>query len=151
VEAGQAVNIIRRLRHDFGNYLQVILGYIDLGQPQQAREYILKVVEELAEGRYIFESQDNEAALFFFEQLLKARDLGIILRYKEINIKKWGLLKERNEPIKTLSSLSSQFEGWGDNIKVNLSLNSSGNKVKMLFEWQQPQAGQLEGIIEELE
>lgn len=151
METGRAVDILRRVRHDFGNYLQVVLGYIDLNRPEQARDYILGVVEELAAERIIFESLDAEAALYFYQQLLMARDLGIILRYTELDHNSsWTILQERNEPFKTLALLSQKFRTMADDPMVNLSLYNTGDEIKMLFEWQQPEPGQLEVIIEEL-
>ncbi|MDD3897563.1 MAG: Spo0B domain-containing protein, partial [Syntrophomonadaceae bacterium] len=108
MEAEQALAILRRVRHDFGNYLQVILGYIDLDRPEQAKRYLLDIVEELATERNIFESLDAEAALYFYQQLLRARDLGIILKYRELQVNSWTILKMQNQPFNTLASLSPE-------------------------------------------
>lgn len=150
MEAEQAVDILRRLRHDFGNYLQVILGYIDLERPEQARKYILAVVEDLASERIVFENLEGEAALYFYQQLLTARDLGIILRYKELDSIPWTILQRKNEPFKTLESISQKFRAMEDDPLVNLSLYGIEDGVKMLFDWQQPEPGRLEVFIEEL-
>lgn len=150
MEAEQAVDILRRLRHDFGNYLQVILGYIDLERPEQARKYILAVVEDLASERIVFENLEGEAALYLYQQLLMARDLGIILRYKELDSIPWTILQRKNEPFKTLESISQKFRAMEDDPLVNLSLYGIEDGVKMLFDWQQPEPGQLEVFIEEL-
>ncbi|MGI5911382.1 MAG: Spo0B domain-containing protein [Syntrophomonadaceae bacterium] len=144
------VETLRQLRHDFGNYLQVILGYIDLNQPYQAREYILEIVENLAAERNIFEIPDNQAILYFYNQLLKARNLGIILRYKDLNINSWSRLMELNEPFNTLSALSQRLQEKDDNLRISLSLNEIGKSIIMLFEWQKPEAGKYKVIIEEL-
>lgn len=150
MEAEQAVDILRRLRHDFGNYLQVILGYIDLERPEQARKYILAVVEDLASERIVFENLEGEAALYLYQQLLMARDLGIILRYKELDSISWTVLQRKNEPFKSLESISQKFRAMEDDPLVNLSLYGIEDGVKMLFDWQQPEPGQLEVFIEEL-
>lgn len=150
MEAEQAVDILRRLRHDFGNYLQVILGYIDLERPEQARKYILAVVEDLASERIVFENLEGEAALYLYQQLLMARDLGIILRYKELDSISWTVLQRKNEPFKSLESISQKFRAMEDDPLVNLSLYGIEDGVKMLFDWQQPEPGRLEVFIEEL-
>ncbi|MGS0765155.1 Spo0B domain-containing protein [Syntrophomonas curvata] len=144
METERAVDILRRVRHDFGNYLQVILGYIDLKRPEQARDYILGVVEDLASERIIFENLEEEAVLYFYQQLLMARDLGIILRYKELGRISWAVLQGK------LESLSRKFRAMEDDPVVNLSLYGTEDGVRMLFAWQQPEPGQLEVIIEEL-
>jgi stage 0 sporulation protein B (sporulation initiation phosphotransferase) len=150
MEAEQMVAVLRRLRHDFGNYLQVILGYIDLNRPEKARNYIQAIVDELMSERNIFESLEPEAALYLYEQLLEARDLGIMLRYKGLLFHSWNILKKQNQPFNTLASLSSQFNSIDDNPVIQLSLSEDQTGVTMLFEWEQPRAGRLEVLVEEL-
>lgn len=147
MEAEQALAILRRVRHDFGNYLQVILGYIDLNRPEQAKSYILDIVEELAAQRNIFESLDAEAALYFYQQLLMARDLGIILQYNELQICSWTTLKKQNQPYNSLTSILPEFNGTDDDPIINLTLSESEAGVTMLFEWEQPRAGTLKVIV----
>ncbi len=147
MESEQMVAILRRMRHDFGNYLQVILGYIDLNRPEKAKSYILNIVEELAVQRNIFESLESEAALYFYQQLLMARDLGIILKYKDLQILSWTILKKQNQPLNSLTSLLPEFKGIGDEPVINLSLSEDQAGVTMLFEWEQPQAGMLKVIV----
>jgi stage 0 sporulation protein B (sporulation initiation phosphotransferase) len=150
MEAERAVDILRRLRHDFGNYLQVVLGYIDLNRPEQAREYILGLVEDLAAERVIFENLEGEEALYLYQQLLLARDLGIILRYKDLDPITWQTMQRENEPFKTLEQISPKFRAMEDDPIVNLSIYNTDNGVKMRYEWKKPEPGQLEAIIEEL-
>lgn len=151
MEAEVMVDILRRVRHDFGNNLQVILGYIDLNRPQQAREYIVDVVQKIAAERNVFECGEAQLALYLYKQLLMARDLGIILRYKELVLSSCNILESRNEPFKTLASLSPKFREMEDDPLVNVSLyEEEKGKVKMILAWPQPQAGHLEVIIEEL-
>lgn len=146
MEAEQTVAMIRRLRHDFGNYLQVILGYIDLNRPEKAKSYILAIVEELAGERNIFESLEPEATLYFYQQLLMARDLGIILKYKELPIRSWNILKKQNQPFNSLTSLLPEFNGIDDPI-INLSFYEGETGITMLFKWEQPQPGTLKVIV----
>ena len=83
MEAEQMVDLLRRVRHDFANHLQVISGYLDMEQPARVKQYLSAVMEEIIAERLIFESQQGEAALYFYEQMLSAYDLGITLRYEE--------------------------------------------------------------------
>ncbi len=150
METEQMIATLRRLRHDFGNYLQVILGYIDLNRPEKAKSYILDIVEEMAAERNIFERLEPEAALYFYQQLLMARDLGIILKYKELRISSWAILKKQNQPFSSLTSLLPEFNGMDDDAIINLSLFESEAGATMLFEWEQPQVGTLEVSVKEL-
>jgi len=43
----------RLMRHDFMNHLQVISGYLQLGQPDKVREYIKKVSGALERFKYL--------------------------------------------------------------------------------------------------
>ena len=150
MDTEQMVEILRRVRHDFGNNLQVVLGYIDLNRPQQARKYILDIVKELSAERNIFECQEAKLALYLYKQMLMARDLGIILRYKELEIYSYNILESHNEPFKTLASISPGLRDRDEDSMVDLSLYDEEGKVKMLFAWQKPEAGDLKVIIEEL-
>jgi stage 0 sporulation protein B (sporulation initiation phosphotransferase) len=150
MEAERVVDILRRLRHDFGNYLQVVLGYIDLNRPEQAREYVLGLVENLAAERVIFENLEEEASLYLYQQLLLARDLGIILRYKDLDPITWQIMQRENEPFRTIEQISPKFRAMEDEPIVNLSIYNTDNGVRMRYEWDKPEPGQLEEIIEEL-
>ena len=70
MEAEQIVSLLRRIRHEYGNDLQVIGGYIDLNRLEQAREYIHAVVEQHNQERMLFDSLPAEAALYFYQRSL---------------------------------------------------------------------------------
>ena len=46
-----AIQIIQKLRHDWMNDLQLILGYIQLGKPEKAEEKIASVIELAGKNR----------------------------------------------------------------------------------------------------
>ena len=108
LEAEQMVDLLRRVRHDFANHLQVISGYLDMGQPERVKQYLATVMEDMIAERIIFESQQGEAALYFYEQMLRAHDLGITLRYEDIDIDGWEILKASGEPCQSLADLSKE-------------------------------------------
>lgn len=41
------LEVHRMQRHDFMNYLQIIYGYLQLGNPEKAKEYLLNAVESV--------------------------------------------------------------------------------------------------------
>jgi stage 0 sporulation protein B (sporulation initiation phosphotransferase) len=110
VNGQKTVDLLSEIRHDFGNHLQVIMGYLDLGNPQQARKYIIKLIEEMAAERLIFESTDADTALYLYQQLLLSRELGVILRYDEIKIKSPDLLQLKNEPWHSLQQVLAAWK-----------------------------------------
>ncbi|MDD2586548.1 MAG: Spo0B domain-containing protein [Syntrophomonadaceae bacterium] len=133
MDAPKTVNLIRRIRHDFANDLQVILGYIDLNRPQEAKRYISEIIEEMAAQRTIFEKVEAEMALYFYQQMLLATELGVILRYEQIEIKTLNKLKELNEPYSSLASITGDFKYADDEPVIYLSLYEKDNTINMVF------------------
>ena len=108
MEAEQIVSLLRRIRHEYGNDLQVIGGYIDLNRLEQAREYIHAVVEQHNQERMLFDSLPAEAALYFYQQALSCRDLGVILRYKDCRVDSHAIFEKRQEPYQSLKRLAEK-------------------------------------------
>jgi len=133
VEAGQAVDILRRVRHDFANHLQVIGGYLDMGRPEKVKEYLNMVMEEIIAERIVFKSQDGEAALYFYEQIARARDLGIILRYEDLDTKSWEILKTKGEPCKSLDIISREEAKCDEDLPVYLSIYEDEQGIDLLL------------------
>ena len=101
MEAEQIVSLLRRIRHEYGNDLQVIGGYIDLNRLEQAREYIHAVVEQHNQEPLCFSIACRlKPALYFYQQALSCRDLGVILRYKTAGWIPMPFLKKGRSPIK---------------------------------------------------
>ncbi len=133
MEAEQMVDLLRRLRHDYGNHLQVIGGYLELGQPESVKEYLRTVMEEMSSERIIFDSLSGDAALYFYEQLSVARDLGIILRFEDLDLDSWEILKAKNEPYQSILALSKDTPKLDDDTPVFLSLYEDKVGVDMFF------------------
>lgn len=129
----KTVELISRMRHDFGNHLQVISGYIDLARYQEVKEYIAAIVEEFMIERNSFESLNAELALYFYEHMLLARDLGIILRYNDLIIRSTGILQEKHEPAATLKLLAADFKGQDIEPVVCLSIYEEEQEIDMVF------------------
>ena len=139
MEAEQMVDLLRRVRHDFANHLQVISGYLDMEQPARVKQYLSAVMEEIIAERLIFESQQGEAALYFYEQMLSAYDLGITLRYEDIDIDCWAILKASGEPCRSLAELGKGLIRSEDDVVVYLSIYEDPLGVDMFFtgaEWE---------------
>lgn len=134
MDAARTVELLRRIRHDYANHLQVISGYVELARYQEVKDYIAAMVEEMSEERKIFESLDYEAVLYLFEKMLSARDLGIILKYDELKISNTRILKNHNEPEKTLKSLSDKLGKLNSEPVVYLSLYEDGRDLEMIFD-----------------
>jgi hypothetical protein len=127
------VDLLRRVRHDFGNHLQVIGGYLELGQPELVKKYLRTVMEEISSERIIFEALNGEAALYFFDQLSRAHDLGIVLRYEDLDIASWDILKASDEPGQSLAVICKDNVRSDEDILVYLSIYEDERGVDMFF------------------
>ncbi|NLJ71599.1 MAG: hypothetical protein GX333_01145, partial [Syntrophomonadaceae bacterium] len=84
MEASKVLALIRRLRHDFGNHLQVIGGFTELGYTGEVQDYIADLVREMGEERILFELNDPELSLFLLQQKLYAQEVGVMLNYQVV-------------------------------------------------------------------
>lgn len=134
MEAEQMVNLLRRIRHDYGNDLQVIMGYIDLGKPEQAREYIHSIVEQHLRERLLFESMPAEAALYFYQQALLCGDLGVILRYKNWQMDSHAVFEQKQEPYQSLKRLAEEA-AWrlDEDPCIYASITAKDGKGQVVF------------------
>lgn len=136
MESEKVIQIIRRLRHDYGNHLQVIMSNNDLGRTEAIRDYILQIAEEIRNQRVLFEKLDADAALYMMEQEQLARDMGIIFRYGAFNITSFGLLRGSREPLKTLQQLLDQLpplSGLDREPVFSLSFYQEADTIRMIM------------------
>lgn len=127
------VKLLRRVRHDYGNHFQVISGYLQLGMSEKALDYIRKINAEAGEERLLFESLPPEAALYFYAQLLSARDLGILLRYEDLEITEWEAFKVQAQPLLALKELMGDRAEVLDEEIVYLSIYESRDGWDLCF------------------
>lgn len=138
MEAEQYMALLRRIRHDFLNQLQVILGYIDLDNPRQARNYIEKIVKEMTAERAVFERLDAKLAFHLYRQMLLAQDIGVIIKYQEIDIASPELLAEQNEPFQTVQAMGLNLKDNGHTERIlNISVVESNGKLKISGNWEE--------------
>lgn len=81
-----AVALLRHQRHDFTNDLQVLGGYLELGQTERAITFLRQVFKELEEERQIFTIGDPEISIFLYRQLLMARERGVNIKYGDVRL-----------------------------------------------------------------
>lgn len=145
----EILDLIRRIRHDFGNHLQIISGYNELGRSQEVKDYIAGIVEEMTAERTIFELASADIALYFYEQLLLARDLGIILRYEELQIESALILQMKNEPYNTLKFISEKIDDKEDDVIVYISFYGRDREIDMFLSCEQLKENPLSFSIRE--
>lgn len=102
MDADRTVALLRKMRHDFGNHLQVISGYLELNHPEKAQQYVTRLILDSEDERAVFEVDNGDIVLYLFEQWLNARDYGIKISYKKIDLSSMETLMNRNEPLNTL-------------------------------------------------
>ncbi len=133
MEADQMVGLLRRMRHDFANHLQVISGYVELGWEERLTAYIHSIIEDLNQERVIFETVEAEAALYFYEQLLMIKDLGIILTYEDLEIESLQILKKNNEPFNSIAAMQHDLQAQDDEPLIYLSIYEGATGIDLLF------------------
>jgi sensor histidine kinase regulating citrate/malate metabolism len=132
LEDQKVVDTFRRIRHDFGNHLQVISGYLELGKNDKVKDYIKEIVKEMAWERKIFEELPAEAALYFYEQVLLASDLGVILVYEDFDLQSLQLLQANQEPYHTLIELTGNIDKECDAV-IFLSVYEDDKGMELFF------------------
>lgn len=120
------VRLLRRVRHDYGNHFQVISGYIQLNMPEKALQYIQRITEEMQGERSVFESFPPAAALYFYTQLLSARDLGILLRYEDLEFTRWEPLQAAGQPVASLEGLTLKNQDEETEVFLSIYENEAG-------------------------
>lgn len=130
------VRLLRRVRHDYGNHFQVIMSYIDLGRHEMAKNYIVNVAEQAASERTLFEQVPAAVALYLYDQMLSARDLGIILEYNEIKAETVEFLQASGQPCVALKDLSKKMAKPSDDedyATVTLSIYQEEDSYRLVF------------------
>ena len=132
MDAISTVNLLRRMRHDFGNHLQIISGYTDLGRPEEVKEYIAHLTKDLEQERLLFELDSAEASLFLYEQMLLVKDLGVIVKYKELDISSGQKLRANNQPFNIIKSLLNEHNLEDETI-IEVSVYESPLQTEILI------------------
>ncbi len=133
MEASQMVSLLRRMRHDFANHLQVISGYVDMGWEERLANYIRSIITELNQERIIFEAVEAETALYLYEQLLMIKDMGIILIYEELDVQSVQNLMNVNEPANSVAAMRDYLPTGDDEPVVYLSIFEGETGIDLLF------------------
>ena len=133
MEAGQMVSLLRRVRHDYANHLQVISGYLEMGWEGQLSDYIRSIVAEINQERMIFESVAPEAALYFYKQLLMIKDVGIIIVYEDLDITSTQMLQALNEPFNSIAAMLPDIPAGDDDPVLYLSIHEDETRINMFF------------------
>lgn len=80
-QASRALALIRRQRHSFINHLQVISGWLQLGQPDRASRYMEQVVLRITEQSAVTRKLPPEWGIALLELAMEAETLGVIVHW----------------------------------------------------------------------
>ena len=133
MEAERVIQLLRIIRHDFSNHLQVIAGYAELRMYERLKDYIGIMVEEMVKERELFDSTSAEVALYFFEQMQKIKELDVILQCKDLEVRTVDILEKRNEPYASIAVWSQTITRGEIPPVVHLSLYEDSNGIDMIF------------------
>lgn len=79
------IYIFRQQRHDFLNHIQVILGYLQIGQKDMAIDYIHRIIDEANDERRIFQLNiQTVARLLKLKYELKKRGINLYIKIDDI-------------------------------------------------------------------
>lgn len=79
----RAVRLLRQQRHNFLNHLQVIAGWVQLGQDAKALAQIRQVRRRVeSERRVIQQVDDVDVLLFVVETGLRAEAQGVVVEWE---------------------------------------------------------------------
>lgn len=129
----QVLNLIRYLRHDFGNCLQVIHSCIEVERPQDSQTFIKQWVEEMKNDKIIFSLSDAKLAVHLFQTKILAHDLGVRVIYDEIQTGVSTSCIVHDEPFTALCKFAEG--GWRDldDPVVHIKLIKTGVQVLISF------------------
>lgn len=81
----EMIRIYRQQRHDFLNYIQIILGYLQIDQKDRAIDYIHKIIDEINEERSIFLlNTQSIIRLLKLKYELKRRGINLSIKIDDI-------------------------------------------------------------------
>lgn len=123
----QVVQLLRRARHDWGNHLQVISGYLDLERADNVRRYIQSLAKDLSEETIIFENASPKVAFYFYQQLLLARERGIKMSYQDLSVSSTEALEKNQEPLRSVVKAVGSAED--SQVAVAVHQNDEGGIV----------------------
>lgn len=142
MKAKEIMELVKKVSHDFGNHLQVVSGYIDLGQPERAKNYIFDIVEIMNSDKVLFKDIPDEQALYFYLQKQAIYELGVHLIYQSINIRTFDRIKQKNEPLESIKRFLKE-QNSKEELFLNLLIYEEDNEgIVMLFhskQWENQQ------------
>jgi len=126
------ITFIREQRHEFLNFLQVVLGYCQLGKYERVENYIKELQNELSMDSALFRLDFDELILLLLKIRVKFLDKGIKIIY-HFDIKDMKPLVENKESL--LKELESKIEflleGKNINGSINIKLIQNGNNLEV--------------------
>lgn len=131
MDVEEVVRLLRRMRHDYVNQIQLISGWLDLGAMDEARAAVKGLSAALESERRIFHHPRPEAALYIYESVLKAADEGIALICEDLDFTSWERLRQAGQPLAEL--LETRTGNAAHPAPVYLSIVEDDNGIDLLF------------------
>jgi sensor histidine kinase regulating citrate/malate metabolism len=129
----QVLNLIRHLRHDFGNCLQVVQSCIEIDRPRDGKAVIEEWVEQKRREKIIFDLPDAELAVHLYQTMVSAREIGLRVVYDEVQIGVSAFCQARGEPLAALRELfRSRWQNLAEPT-VHVTLQENDGRVMMRF------------------
>lgn len=131
MEPKQAVQLLRRMRHDYTNHIQVLSGWLELDSPERAREALDEMTSLLEQQHMILNHPQPEAALYMFRVATAAAEEGVELICEDLEFSSLDLLIQADQPLTALRELKK--EAQLNTVKIYLSIAEDNNAVDLMF------------------
>lgn len=139
-ELEYAVEQMRLERHDFMNYIQVVLGYIQINRPKNAIEYISKINARMSNLSKIYNLECPYFAILmqdFISQCNKINidvDFDTELEYISSGIFSKNIEKEKNTFYTIKGLIDKELSEIGEEQKkLYIYLSGKPDDVKLIF------------------
>ena len=126
--------LLRQIRHEYGNLLQVAGSYLDLGLITETKAYIQNEILKWHEEHEMLRNFPESFYLYLFAQRMKAREQGIELRYKDLQMSLVEDLMRYEEPCASIGALIPLPELSIEDPLVYVSLIEGVNGFGLYFE-----------------
>ena len=150
MDSKTAMYLLRRMRHDYANHVQVISGWLELGQPEMIRIALLEMQAMLERDAEILHNSVPEAALFLYECVQQSSELGIDLVCGEISTVSWEYLQLDNQPMSFLRSVAQDPKWQESEVFLSVRETERNGGIELFLTLKSDRGGEFNHTIHKL-
>lgn len=131
MESQHYVNLLRRMRHDYANQVQVLGGWLELGDWDRACEALSVLRGSLQRDQLVLRHPIPEVALYLYECVQQAADLDIVLICDVSDFSSWESLQQGDQPLTELRRIRKDYRE--NELIIYLSITEQEQGVHLWF------------------